>query len=331
MIGWLFGARRLRAHGIQGMNRRNADYVLAHNSPAAIALVDDKLRVHRLCASIGVPTPGVLAVVERTADLRRCVSHIENLQDFVIKPARGSGGRGVLVIVGRDGAFFRRSSGRLMPSAAIATHLADVISGMHSLGGRPDAAIVQERVRLHPELATLAVDGIPDIRIILYRGEPAMAMLRLPTRASAGRANLHQGGLGVGIEMESGLTHHAVQGTVRIRRHPDSGGELHGLCVPNWNAILNMSRQVAAAVGLGYLGVDIVLDPQRGPLLLEANARPGLAIQHANAAGLLPRLGEIETRLRERDFNHSQDSSETVPIPPLTSGISAESRDVSAA
>ena len=69
------------------MNRRNADYVLAHNSPSAIALVDDKLRVHRLCAGIGVPTPSVLAAVERTADLRRCVDLLNNLQDFVIKPA----------------------------------------------------------------------------------------------------------------------------------------------------------------------------------------------------------------------------------------------------
>ena len=235
------------------------------------------------------------------------------------------------MIVGRDGSGFRRSDGRQMTSATISTHLSDVISGMHSLGGRPDAALVQERVRLHPDLANLAVDGIPDIRIVLYRGEPAMAMLRLPTRSSGGRANLHQGGLGVGIEMESGLTHHAVQGTVTVHRHPDSGAQLNGLCVPDWNAILNMSRQVAAAVGLGYLGVDIVLDPQRGPLLLEANARPGLAIQHANAAGLLPRLQEIETRLHGRDLRDSQELEHPVANLPVASGNPTVARDVSAA
>jgi alpha-L-glutamate ligase-like protein len=331
MIGWIFGARRLRERGILGMNRRNADYILARNSPTAIALVDDKLRVHRLCASIGVPTPSVLAVVERTADLRPCVDHLDILQEFVIKPARGSGGRGVLVIVGRDSSSFRRSNSRPMTSAAISNHLSDVISGMHSLGGRPDAALVQERVRLHPDLATLAVDGIPDIRIVLYRGEPAMAMLRLPTRSSGGRANLHQGGLGVGIEMQSGRTYHAVQGTVTIHRHPDSGAQLNGLCVPDWNAILNMSRQVAAAVGLGYLGVDIVLDPRRGPLLLEANARPGLAIQHANAAGLVPRLQEIETRLRERNLRDSQELERAVANLPVASGIPTMDPDVAAA
>jgi predicted ATP-grasp superfamily ATP-dependent carboligase len=92
-----------------------------------------------------------------------------------------------------------------------------------------------------------------------------------------------------------------------------------------------MSRQVAAAVGLGYLGVDIVLDPRRGPLLLEANARPGLAIQHANAAGLVPRLQEIETRLRERNLRDSQELERAVANLPVASGIPTMDPDVAAA
>jgi glutathione synthase/RimK-type ligase-like ATP-grasp enzyme len=46
-------------------------------------------------------------------------------------------------------------------------------------------------------------------------------------------------------------------------------------------------------VELGYLGVDIVLTPDKGPILLELNARPGLGIQIANLAGLVPRLEKI--------------------------------------
>jgi len=45
---------------------------------------------------------------------------------------------------------------------------------------------------------------------------------------------------------------------------------------------------------MGYLGVDIVLDAQAGPLMLELNARPGLNIQIANQEGLLHRLRLIE-------------------------------------
>ena len=46
---------------------------------------------------------------------------------------------------------------------------------------------------------------------------------------------------------------------------------------------------------LGYFGADIATDRQRGPLLLELNARPGLAIQIANGQGLLSRLKLIES------------------------------------
>jgi hypothetical protein len=46
--------------------------------------------------------------------------------------------------------------------------------------------------------------------------------------------------------------------------------------------------------GLGYIGCDLVLDRKLGPLILELNARPGLAIQIANGAGLSLRLQAIE-------------------------------------
>jgi alpha-L-glutamate ligase-like protein len=302
---WLFGARRLQEHGILGMNRRNAECILDRNPASAIAMVDDKLRIHQLCSAVGVPTPALYAVFERIADVRRFPERLAERDDFVIKPARGSGGRGVLVILSREPQGFRRSNGHSISLSGISDHLTDTLSGMHSLGGRPDAAMVQQRVRLHPAFEPISFRGIPDVRIVLYRGEPAMAMLRLPTRESNGRANLHQGGLGAGIDLKTGRTHHAVQANRRIGRHPDTGELLLGRRLPMWDAMLDMSRCVAEAVGLGYLGVDLVLDPDRGPLLLEANARPGLAIQHANGAGLLPRLQAIDQEKSEGQFNKS--------------------------
>jgi alpha-L-glutamate ligase-like protein len=131
-----------------------------------------------------------------------------------------------------------------------------------------------------------------------------MAMLRLPTRASNGRANLHQGGIGTGIDLDTGLTHHAVQRNRAIDAHPDTGRPIVGLRVPYWEKVLSLSRLVAEAVGLGYIGVDVVIDAQLGPLLLEANARPGLAIQIANGRGLLPRLQGIDALLDRPRRSH---------------------------
>src|SRR5205809_6197047 len=153
---------------------------------------------------------------------------------------------------------------------------------MYSLGGRPDTAILQQRILLHPAFEAISYKGIPDVRVVLYRNEPAMAMLRLPTKASNGRANLHQGGIGTGVDLASGLTHHAVLRNRACELHPDTGVPVVGMRVPYWRECLEMSRRAAEAVGLGYVGIDIIIDADEGPMLLEANARPGLAIQIAN-------------------------------------------------
>jgi alpha-L-glutamate ligase-like protein len=249
-----------------------------------------------------VPTPAVHAVVAAHSMLHRLPDLLQGQGDFVIKPNRGSAGRGVLVILGRDGSEFIRHNGERLQLDTIRQHVSDILSGMYSLGGRPDEAIVQQRVQLHAAFEAVSYKGIPDIRVVLYRNEPAMAMLRLPTRESNGRANLHQGGIGAGVDLDTGRTNHAVQRNRFIAKHPDTGQNLVGVAVPCWPQVLQMARRVAEAVGLGYVGVDIVIDSRAGPLLLEANARPGLAIQIANGKGLLPRLAAIDKMMELAPF-----------------------------
>jgi alpha-L-glutamate ligase-like protein len=301
---WLFGAaRRLKQMGILGMNHRNAACILDHNPRSLYPVVDDKLRMRDLCLRIGVPTPEVYAEISYHSMLGHLHDYLGERDDFVIKPNRGSAGRGVLVVMGRVEKNYIRHNGEHLSPEQLRQHLSDILSGMYSLGGRTDRAIVQQRVRLHPDFEPIAYKGIPDIRVILYRNKPAMAMLRLPTKASNGRANLHQGGIGAGVDLESGRTNHAVQRNRFVERHPDTGVSVVGRRVPYWREVLDMACRVAKAVGLGYIGVDIVVDEVQGPMLLEANARPGLAIQIANGRGLLPRLEEID---READQPHEK-------------------------
>jgi glutathione synthase/RimK-type ligase-like ATP-grasp enzyme len=189
---------------------------------------------------------------------------------------------------------YLRHNGERLSLDELRQHLSSILSGMYSLGGHPDQAILQQRVRIHPAFEPLSYKGIPDIRVVLYKDEPAMAMLRLPTRESGGRANLHQGGVGVGVDLDTGITNHAVLRNRAIDLHPDTRLPVVGTTVPFWPEVLEMSRRVSREVRLGYLGVDIVIDRELGPMLLEANARPGLAIQIANNKGLLHSLAEID-------------------------------------
>jgi len=271
---------------VLGINARNAFGILDRNPRCRFPVVDDKMLMADLCERIGVPCPATLGLFGRQAQLPEFGRAIDVLDDFVIKPARGSGGRGIIVVVGRESGWYRKANGRLIDGDSLRTHAADILSGQYSLDGMPDRLLIQRRVRPHPALLPLAPQGVADVRIVLHRFEPVMAMLRLPTLASAGRANLHQGGVGVGIDLTDGRTSHAMVEEKAIDRHPDTGMPLSDFQIPEWETMLDMARKVSRAVGLGYLGVDIVLDADNGPLLLEANARPGLAIQLANRRGL---------------------------------------------
>src|SRR6185369_15026077 len=100
---WLFtDARRLRQLGILGMNRRNAACILDHNPRRLFPIVDDKLRMRDLCVKIGVPTPAIYAAVTAHSELRRLAMTLGERGDFVVKPNRGSAGRGVLVLLGKN-------------------------------------------------------------------------------------------------------------------------------------------------------------------------------------------------------------------------------------
>jgi alpha-L-glutamate ligase-like protein len=297
-MSWWSRWKGLRAAGILGMNARNAGTILDRNPRSRFPVVDSKRTMHELCLAIGVPTPDLYAALLSHAALRHLPRILDRHTEFVIKPNRGAGGRGVLVVTGRDGPNYLRHNGTVLTHEDLRQHVSGIVSGLFSLGGNEDEALIQQRVVPHPSLAAISYQGTADIRVIVYRDEPVMAMLRLPTRASGGRANLHQGAIGAGVDITTGVTHHAVLRNRKAETHPDTTASVIGFRVPFWPDILDMSRRVSRAVRMGYIGVDIVLDRIRGPLLLEANARPGLAIQISNARGLAPELARVD-RLRD--------------------------------
>jgi alpha-L-glutamate ligase-like protein len=291
--------RRLAAFGVMGINRRNADFTLRYNPRRYYPLVDDKLRTKEIAVQGGIPVPELYLVVEKEFQVRQLAARLLPYQDFVIKPAKGSGGDGILVIAGRMGGNYRTVGGVLLSQEELDYHVLSTLNGLYSLGAQADQALIEYRVNFDPCFADICFQGVPDIRIIVYRGVPVMGMLRLPTRMSGGKANLHQGAVGVGVDLASGVT---LGGTWRhemVAEHPDTGHSIRGIAIPHWETMLMIAARCHELSHLGYLGVDLVLDRDRGPLLLELNARPGLAIQIANHAGLLPRIEMVDKHYRD--------------------------------
>ena len=252
----------------------------------------------KICDRIGVATPAIYAVFDRHVELTLLRDVLDATPDCVIKPARGSAGRGIVLLTGSVPGGYRRHNGAVARLDELRRMVSDILSGLYSLGGRPDRAMIQQRLRTHPTLERISYRGTPDVRVLVYRGEPAMAMLRLPTLESNGRANLHQGGVGVGVDIASGRTGRAIWRERVVDRHPDTGETLAGREVPDWPAILNAAKIVARATGLGYVGIDVIPDIA-GPMVLEANARPGLAIQSANGIGLRGRWTGLMRKSQE--------------------------------
>jgi len=304
MIG-LISPAQLRRLGILGMNQRNIGYIGTHNPRKHYQLVDNKLKTKAAAQLQGIPVPELYGVIEHQFQVAKIDRLLAGRDGFAIKPVQGSGGKGILVAVARRDHGFVGGSGAEIDLGAIRRHLSNILAGLHSLGGRNDSAMIEALIDFDPYLKRYSYEGVPDIRVIVYHGVPVMAMIRCATHASRGKANLHQGAVGVGIDIGSGRSICAVIHNHIVTQHPDTGAGFQDLQVPQWPQVLDLAARCAEISGLGYLGADVVLDRERGPMLLELNARPGLAIQVANQCGLRHRLREAQC-IAQQAANHDE-------------------------
>lgn len=294
MLAGLTSPLKLKDKGIMGMNKRNHSYIGRYNDRSKYPLVDDKLKTKIIAEQAGATVPKLIGVIHHQAEVKRVHAMVKNWPGFVIKPAQGSGGKGILVVISHKDGVYTKPSGATINEQDVERHVSNTLAGLFSLGGKNDVAVVENLIKFDPCFEGFSYEGVPDVRIIVFKGYPVMAMMRLSTAASDGKANLHQGAVGVGIDIATGKAVRAVQHDMPIDLHPDTGKDLYALKVPHWEKLLVLASSAWEMTGLGYMGTDMVLDEEEGPMVLELNARPGLAIQIANGAGLLPRLQHIE-------------------------------------
>ncbi len=279
---------------ILGMNARNFLYIRKYNSSEAKKIADDKLLMKSVLIQNGIKTPNLMTIFyDRDSILKYAWDDLPS-RGFVIKPARGFAGSGILPVKKWENSTAITANGQTFSIKQLESHILDILEGAYSLKFLPDNAFIEERLHPHPFFKKLTGVGIPDIRVIVFNSIPVMAMMRLSTAESQGKANLHQGAIGFGIDIRTGITTNAILYDQKISVIPNTKIKTRGIKIPDWEEVLLLAARSQQITGLGYAGIDIVFDGNEGPMVLELNARPGLSIQNANKDSLRSRLERVE-------------------------------------
>jgi alpha-L-glutamate ligase-like protein len=324
----MFGINLKQYRQFLTKNERNKVY-LRKNSSEGRMMADSKYKTKRRLDKAGVTVP---KLIKRFVNPDEVSSFAwEQLEgNFVVKPVSGYGGEGIVIIrkkIGKNPSKpfpnpsldragnihkdeWQLMSGKTVGTEDLKRHCLEIMAGRYSLHGIPDSVLVEERVKIHPMFLSLTKAGTPDIRVIVYNKIPVMAMLRIPTEKSGGKANLQQGAIGLGVDLATGITTYGIEGKgEEIKKIFDRGKKkmikVNGIRIPMWREILETAVNCQKAIpGLGFMGVDVVIDKDKGPEVLEVNARPGLSIQICNKAGLRLRMEKVEG-IEARSVDHS--------------------------
>lgn len=306
-----------KSHGILGLNARSQEYLKPFNRGRGRRVADSKLLTKKYLKRAGLPVPQMVKVF-RTAEEVVNFAWAGLPESFVLKPVSGYAGEGIIIVKKRAkyAGEWRQMDDAIVTVGDLKLRAIDILAGQYSLHNLPDAVMIEERIKISKVFRKYAFQGTPDIRVIVFNKVPVMAMLRLPTAQSRGRANLHQGAIGVGVDVGTGVTTNAVYQGARfwqifpeltsnyIKYLPGTKRKVNGLVIPRWKTILTLAVKAQEAIpDLGFMGVDIVFDKEHGPVILEVNARPGIEIQNANQAPLKQRLERVEG-LKIRDAEH---------------------------
>lgn len=264
-----------------GMNLRN-HIIKISNRRDQIVEAKDKIGVKNKLAMHGIPVPETYGELLKINDIHR----LDKMPpEFVIKPDRGSGGKGVLILK-RVKDHYVSPSNKIYSVKNLKRHMERILEGEFSEYIDGETVLIEERIHCSGQLQFKGSVGLPDVRMFVYNYDCVLAMLRYPTWESDGKANLSQGALGMALDMETGeIT--KVYSKKRREFYPvETLGIPKGYCIPKWKGFRWISHHVARLLGLRFSGVDLTMDERNNIKVLEVNGYPGLEIQNVTETSL---------------------------------------------
>jgi alpha-L-glutamate ligase-like protein len=265
-----------------GMNLRNF-LIREYNPRESLDLAKDKSSAKRLFSERGIRTAKTFFEIKIFSDLDK-ISLFPN--EFVIKPARGFGGSGIMVLEKKNGEFFD-PSGEKYSEKKLRKHIRKILDGEYSGHKENDTALIEERIFPSPKILFKHSAGLPDIRIFCVNYVPVMAMMRHSTKATRGRANLTVGAIGIGIDIETGKITHLFSKKEEREFKLSDFDIPENFHVPHWKKLIEVSIEASKLSELLISGVDLIIDKHDRVVLIEINGRPGIEIQNVNKKSLL--------------------------------------------
>lgn len=282
-----------KTYGLLWQNARNLKYIKEYNNSFAKHLADSKLRTKDFLEKKSVKVAKTLFTLSTHLTIEN-FDFWELNPPFVIKPNSGFWWKWIIVIdsISSNGEYISNNK-KSYTKKFIINHFKEIVDWFYSLSWKRDKVIIEKKLLIDKEIELLGKYWLPDIRVICFNMVPIMAMMRIPTKNSWWKANLHAGACWVWIDIWSWRLTYTTQFWKLINSAPGIW-KLKDIKLPHWEEILKLAVKAQKVTNIWYLGCDIILDDDLGPCILELNIRPWLELQIANMAPLETRLRKIK-------------------------------------
>ena len=305
--------------GILWINARNLQYIKKFNPKKAIRLADNKYKTKRFLSARWIPVPETYDIIKDRKQLYAYDFSKLPVDDFIVKPVRGSRGRGIYRVklekekleagfleslsfdkilsplsVNASTSCRYKISWKYIDDASFRRHLVDILDGKNSLTSRKDTIMLEEVLIPGSWFEQFCAWGLSDIRVIVFNLIPVAAMLRIPTEQSDGKANLDRGAVAMWVEIGSGRIYSMYyKGKIYTKDFPPEYAPFAHQYLSYRDDILSYSSKIQYFANLWYLALDRVITSD-GPKLLEINARAWLKFQNVAVLPLKKRLHRIK-------------------------------------